>query len=340
MEKDASTGWELPGHPEADQPGPGRTEADFKKREELVKQISQKAALNGWSKAEAARRIDMASGTFHQWFSGKYAGRLDAQNEKVMQFLASSETMTRLANSIPKSPPFIETKFARDVMNMLTAAKIMPAMVMVSAEAGIGKTATARHYKARTPNTFMVTISPHTKTVHGTLLAIAEALDIHQPNQAKIVSAIGKRIERIGDGTLIIVDEGQNLIDESMNQLRHFVDMYGCGIALLGNSETYTRFHKTWSDGPHYGQLKRRIYKRMNVEKPHLEDLTAFIHACDIAEPEMVRFLTGVGLKPGALGQVDMTVKLAKMSAAGSDQPLSIGHLKAAWQSRDVGALA
>ncbi len=79
---------------------------------------------------------------------------------------------------------------------------------------------------------------------------------------------------------------------------------------------------------------------RKSRSKPRVEDLAAFISGWGVNDPECAKFLTGIGMKSGALGQIDKTVKLASMLAMGSNQPLNISHLKAAWQNRDVEDMA
>ena len=221
-------------------------------------------------------------------------------------------------------------------MDALMSAQSLPGMVMVCGTAGVGKTVTARHYQATRPHTYLATVSPHTRTVHSMLAEIADELDVQQYNPGKLVRSIGQRLKRTGGGTLLIVDEAQNLVDEAINQLRHFVDNYQCGVALLGNDEIYTRFGKTWTDGPRFGQLRRRIFKRVRHMQPTQGDLRSFIAAWGIKDPDQIKFLTGIGLKPGALGQIDMTCKLAAITAHGRQSPVTLDDLKAAWANRDV----
>ena len=161
-------------------------------------------------------------------------------------------------------------------------------------------------------------------------------MNIQQRDAARLVRSIGQTLERSGPYPLLIVDEGQNLVDDAVNQLRHFVDKYKTGVALLGNSETYGRFQKDWSQGPKYGQLKRRIFKRMQRGTAERQDLIDFIGAWGVTDAEQTKYLLAIGKKPGAMGQIDMTLKLATMSAMGAQEELSISHLRAAWENRDV----
>jgi len=334
MTKHESTSWDIDQSVEI-KTGEGRSLEDLETRRELVIKVSEIAQNEEWSKAETARRIDIADGTFNQYLSGKYQGRFDKINANVKNWLDTYEQSKEIVAQIPVSPSYLSTGFAKEVEDALTAAQLMPGMVMITADAGFGKTMAAKQYAATRPNCHLVTISPYTKTVHASLMEVA-AVVCDGASINNMVRVIGNRLKRTGAGTLLIVDECQNLNDDAINQLRHFLDDYGCGIALMGNTETYTRFKTSWSDGPKYAQLKRRIFRRIIRQKPKLADLKKFIKAWGVIDEKEVEFLCGVGMKPGALGQIDMTVKLAKLVAAGEGVDMKLSHLKAAWANRDV----
>ncbi|WP_245415429.1 AAA family ATPase [Hoeflea marina] len=277
----------------------------------------------------------MPDGTFNQWFSGKYDGRLDTQNEKVERWIVSVDEMAGLAATVPVSPGFIKTRTAGEITDTLVFAQMMPDFVTITAAAGTGKTFACKQFAVTRPNVFMVTMSPHTKTVHGMLVELATALDITQHNPAKLVRAVGRRLLNSGGGSLLIVDEAQNLVDSAVDQLRHFVDIYSCGVALVGNEEIYSRFSRS-TDGPSYAQIKRRIGKRVRLAKPRAEDINALLDAWGISEPDTRKVLTGIGMKDGALGQIDKTLKLASMTAAATGQAVNAAMVRAAWSNRDV----
>lgn len=316
-----------------------RTDQDVDDWWGLVDQVIDIATAQSWSKAEVARRIGMADGTFSGWLSGKYTGRLDNQNKQIGQWLNSIEEMAGITASIPSSPTFLQTKSSMDIMETLTWAQATADMVAITLNAGMGKTQTCRHYRATRPHVCYITMSPHTKTVHGMLVELAAELEITVLNPAKLVRAIGKRLERTDGGMLLIVDEAQNLKEEAINQLRHFVDNYKCGVALVGNNEISSRFSKNNKDQADE-QLKSRLGKRLKREKPRAEDLHVFISAWGVTEQDCIKFLTGIGMKGGALRQIDKTMKLATMIARGSNQLVSLDHIQAAWKNRDVEDLA
>lgn len=318
-----------------------RTEQDISLWWGLIDRVIDVARLNSWTKTEVARRIGMAEGTFSQWFSGKYNGRLENQNLQVSQWLDALEETASLVATIPTSPAFIKTRSSNEIQETLAWAQMTVDLVVITFGAGFGKTAACRQFRNTRPHVFMVTMSPHTKTVHGMLNELAAELEVQVFNPARLSRAIGQRLQRSGNNPLLIVDEAQNLCDDAINQLRHYVDNYGCGIALVGNSEIYGRYAKKADGiGPSYAQLKSRYGKRLRRDNPIVEDLHTFIEAWGVNEPEMVKFLLGIGMKGGALRQIDKTMKLASMYALGSEEQLSIKHLKAAWQNRDVEDMA
>ncbi len=312
----------------------GRSEQDLADWRTLTARVSGIASTNGWTKAEAARRIGMPDGTFSQWYSGNYTGRLDAQNVKVRQWLDSAESAATIAMAIPAGPGFVMTRTAAEIFGTLELAQIAPDMVIITLAAGMGKTHTCRHYCATRPHAFRVTMRPQTKTCHAMLVEIARSLGVMENNPAKLDSAIGARLQRNGRQTLLIVDEAQNIEDRAIDELRYFLDEYGCGIALTGNTSVYGRF-KDRQGGPDYAQIKRRTGRRLHRAQPHPEDISALIDAWDITDVDQRNLLTGIGRKPGHLGTIDKTIRLAWLQAAGERSPLDVKHIRAAYKNRE-----
>ncbi|EFO31645.1 bacteriophage DNA transposition protein B [Roseibium sp. TrichSKD4] len=317
--------------------GDNRSEEDVARWEELTAKVADIAKANNWSQGEVARRCGLPAASFNLWYSGKYSGRLDSQNNKIQNWLQQLEETQDLVGRIPSSPDFLTTRFAREVFETLAWAQATNDVAVITCIAGIGKTAVCRHYARVRPNVYMATMSPNTKTPYAMLIELAEELEVQEHNPARHGRAIGRKLARAGGNTLLIVDEVQNLQDDAINQLRHFSDNYQCGVALVGNSEVYTRFAQGRKNGRSYDQLKSRFGKRISREKPYPEDINMFIKAWDIEEPKAVAMLRGIARKGGALRQIDKTMKLASMLAIGDGSNLvSVEHIEQAWTNRDV----
>lgn len=306
---------------------------------ELVDAVRALGQMNDWSKAEVARRIGMPDGTFSQWYAGSYAGQLGKQNAKVQQWVEVLKETAGFLERIPEKPAFQRNRIASEIIDTLTLAQSTGDMVMITLDAGSGKTETCRHYRSTRPLVYLVTASPHTRSVHGILNDMAAELEVVEYNPTRLTRAIGKKLERVGSGTLLIVDEAQNLTDEAINQLRHFVDINGTGLALVGNDEISGRLvHR--QNGPSYAQIKSRLAMHLKRRKPYSEDIAARIHDWGIEDVGAIKFLTGIGLKAGALRQIDKTMMLARMAALGDGCEVTLKHVKAAWKNRDVEELA
>ncbi|MDQ0454626.1 AAA family ATPase [Rhizobium paknamense] len=332
-----ASSWERP--LQAPEVSANKSEADIAKWGELVDRVIAVARQYRWSKAEVTRRAGMKDATFHQWFSGRYEGRLDNHNAIIEQWLDALEAAASVAAIIPQSPAFMPLRASTEVVETLAWAQICPDLVMITLGAGMGKTAACEYFANTRPHVYHATVSESTKTVHGMLTELAEQLGVQENNPARLARAIGGKVKRTGEGTLLIVDEGQHLNDEALNQLRHFVDVYKCGVAVVGNSEVYSRFTRG-RQGPSYAQLKSRIGKRLQRVQPYPEDLETYIAAWEVSEPSCVKFLMGIGMKGGAFRQIEKTVRMARMVATGEGAEVSLKYLQAAWKNRDVEDMA
>ncbi len=314
--------------------------AEVERWRKLLSRTINVARENGWTKAEVARRTGVPDGTFSQWTNGNYPGVLANINDSVNNWLDALEESSGIAASLPVSPKFIRTATGSEIFNVLLYSQISAGFTMVVLPSGSGKTTAARHFVNTRPHTWMATVSPHTKTVHGLLVELATELDVHEHNPARLVRAIGRKLQRIGDGTLLIVDEAQNLLPEAINQLRHFVDNYNCGVTLIGNEDTGSAFLKDRGSIASRAQVVTRFDRRLRQERDPAGDALMLIDAWGIAEDDCVKFLSGIATKPGALRNIDRTVRAAAMVALGAGEDLALKHLTAAWRNRDMGDLA
>jgi len=76
---------------------------------------------------------------------------------------------------------------------------------------------------------------------------------------------------------------------------------------------------------------------RVNRDRPHKADIAAVIDAWGITDPDSRQLLAGIGMKDGALGQIDSTLKIAHMLAEGAGQRLDANWIRTAWSNRDMG---
>ncbi len=313
--------------------------ADIDVWRKLVARTIDAAVNYGWTKAEVARRAGVPDGTFSPWFSGKYLGILANVNQSFANWLDALEASQSMAAIMPVSPPFQRTTVGMDVYNALLFAQVTAGFIRVTLPAGSGKTTAAKHFMATRPHVFMATLGPSTKTVHGMLVELCAALEVHEHNPARFVRSIGAKLKRVGEGSLLIIDEAQNAVPDAINQLRHFVDNDHCGVALIGNEDTATAFVKDLGRSvASRAQVLSRFDRQVRQSRNPAADAEMIISAWNVEEADCKRFLLGIASKPGALRQIDRTMKAASMLAIGDgEESVRLEHLQSAWKNRDMG---
>ena len=314
--------------------------AEVERWRKLLSRVIDVAREHGWNKAEVGRRAGVMSGTLSQWSNGNYPGLLANVNNDISNWLEALEESVGIAARLPVAPKFIRTATGAEIYNVLLFSQISAGFTMVVLPSGSGKTTAARHFVATRPHCWMATVSPHTKTVHGMLNELATELDVQEHNPTRLVRAIGRKLTRLGEGTLVIIDEAQNLVPEAINQLRHFVDNFNCGVALIGNEDTGTAFLKDRGSIASRAQVVTRFDQRLAFESDPTGDAQMLMDAWGIEDADCRKFLAGIATKPGALRNIDRTVRAAYLIALGAGDDLKLAHLTRAWRNRDMGGLA
>ncbi len=294
------------------------------------------AEKHGLSRTQVAQRSDVPLGTLSPWYDGRYPGNYDNVNERIVKWLDAEQDRGSRLIEVSEAPDYIETPTSRDVWDTLMWAQQKPGMVAITLAAGMGKTTTCSQYVAMVPATFMVTMRRTTATPMGMLREIARVLNITERSTHLLDSAVGERLRRNnGRKTLLIIDEAQNLGDEAIDQLRWFLDSHKCGLALVGNMDVQTRYGGGVTPREGYGQIHRRISKRLLRLKPKPQDIATLIDAWGVEDEGARKLLSAIGTKPGTLGQIDETLKLAKLLAAGSGgTAVTADHVRQAWINR------
>lgn len=296
--------------------------------EEIRARVRAVMEAEGLSQTDVARESGIAYGTFTGWLAGTYQGKNDRVAGEVQIWLSSRVERKRQATIMPREPGFQMTPTAGEILDMLAYAQMVPGIVVSAGGAGIGKSSSAMQYAATNPNVWLVTMEPCTHSVYPMLGAIAEAMSITEKVQTKLSRAIGRKVH--GSGGLLIIDEAQHLDTKALDQLRSLHDLYGVGIALLGNKDVYSRLEGEGRSAG-FAQLFSRIDMRMSQAKPKAGDMCALIKAWGVEDKEEIKLLKAIAGKPGALRGMTKVLKLATMLATGAGEGRTIKHIKAAY---------
>lgn len=303
---------------------------------QLRDEVVALARRHNMTKTAVTKRAGISPSTFWGWFDGTYKGVIANVSDQVARFLESFAEQNAAASRFPQAPGWLETPTARKVEDALMFAQMAPEMVVIVLGAGMGKSLTAEAFVARTPHAWLVTMRPTTASVNNMLRELCEVFGITERDPAKLDRAIGAKLKRNGRHTLLVIDEAQNLTDQAVNQLRSYLDLYGVGIALLGNEELYGRFGGT-SVKPAYAQLHSRFGLRLRQLQPADGDVEVLLDAWGLEDVQIRKLMHAVAKKPGALRHVTKVLQLGSMIAMGANRPLAIEDVKAAIVNRGLG---
>ncbi len=214
--------------------------------------LAETATRLGWTRTEAGNRVGVPLGTLSPWLDGTYRGSYSGIASRVRAGLDAVEEQAAAAAHIPNTSTYLDTRSAREITATLVYAQTAAEMVTITAAAGVGKTTTCRHYAATRPHAVRVVMNASTGNKHAMLKRIATALGVIERDPARLLDAVGERLQRNGRSPILMVDEAQWLADDAVNLLRYFMDEHGSGIALLGNEEVAAK----WGRDPRPGRAR------------------------------------------------------------------------------------
>jgi hypothetical protein len=291
---------------------------------------------SGWTQSEAARRCGVPNSTLSEFLRGHYKGNKLAIADKLERWLATEDARLETDSAVIADPGFVETSAATQVIQALTFAQSGPSMALITMGSGLGKTMALQWYQANRLHAFRVAIEPVDARPQRALRKIAATLGLYsrsrslQDTQQEIMGRL-----KGGDGRkpLLMVDEAQHLTEDAVNQLRFLLDEARCGLALCGNEDLMTRYSLS-ATREGYGQIHRRVGMRVHILKAPPGDVDRILDALAITDADMRRLAHQIAARPGSLGQVVDTLKLASLIAYGAGRSMTPGDVRQAWQNR------
>lgn len=286
---------------------------------------------------DVARESGIPYGTLSSWLTGSYPGRADNVAARVQRWIESREVRKQIAATAPEAPRFVKTPTAEAVQELLRHAQHMPDLATFLGAPGIGKTSAACHYTATTSNVWKITADPTLTKTRAVLIDICRVLKIYAGGMP---SQLQRRIcDKVrGTGGLLIIDEAQHLLPETLDLVRSIHDQADIGIALLGNERVQSRLE---GDGrkEQFAQLTSRVGMRRRRGKAQARDIDALLDAWDVTEAEPRLLLRVIASRPGALRLMTKTLKMAHMLAAPEGVPPSAMHIRTAFSKVSTEAL-
>lgn len=231
-------------------------------------------------------------------------------------------------HAIPEyiEPEWVDTPTSMQITQALIYAKTTPTIALIYGGAGLGKTYTSRQFwfensnsqipgsYSRKSTVYMVTAHPGMSTVASALCAINEA--VGRTGDAYRNDTMTRQIiQALNHGDLLIVDEAQHLDIKALDQIRHFHDVCGIGVAYLGNEEINTRINGRGRQAPFLGPLRSRVGMRLPVPHPREADVTAILKAWNVQGQKENDYALSIGMSNVGLRGLTQVLRQAAIIA-------------------------
>ena len=287
-----------------------------------------------WS--QLAKESGIPQGTLTTFAAGTYGAKDGGGNvaRKVFQFRQMVEAQSMRQSRLPTNPGYFDTRTSLRMMDLLEIAH-SGRITVVGTGPGTGKTFTMDEYAERAGSTVRVTMSPSTGNLLAMTKAVLAALGVEQRHLSKADASAMVVARMSGKRLLLVIDEGNWLTLESIEQLRFWHDMMGIGICIFGNEQLV----QTIKTGPKRDQLARLLSRIANMHEqrtPLPEDVAIFCDKWGIEQPDIRRYLENIALTPdsGGLRECKQLIEAATMLAVADDRGLSISDLRDAQSER------
>ena len=267
---------------------------------EIIRKFERRIIETG-SVAKALGNADISASTMSSIRTGTYKGVVDKMFSRISSFLEIKNENSK----VYKHSGYVPTSISESIYENIRTAHISGVCVMVTGDAGIGKTEAAKHYQAEhSDNSVIITASEPktTKTEMFEMLAEKLGIDLSETRRGMYFRKIRSELH---DGTVIIVDEAQNFRFDAIDTLRGFADYFRnenlgtVGIVCMGNDTFRQQFFGKSGIG------KEQVWNRF-VERPKYETKDIRFSDIELLFPELakkgmkdeLKFLYGVALSP------------------------------------------
>lgn len=266
---------------------------------QLIKGL-ELAIIDEGSATNLAQKLDMSSTTLSNIRKGKYSGAIDDKFEDIKNYLElrDEKSNTYISNQ------YIPTYTSQKIYEHIRTAHVQGGCVMITGDAGIGKTETIKEYKRKNPNRTIVLEPIHLNTSELDMLELlADELGI-DINGVKPSRLYKKILSELYSGLIIIVDEVQKLTFRAVDTLRGYSDIFkskgeSLGIAFIGNDVFRQQFYGKRGIG------KEQVWNRC-IERPKFESKNIPFSDIEMLFPVLARrgmkkelkFLHAIALSP------------------------------------------
>ena len=210
----------------------------------LLAKFDELAAEMG-SANKAANRIGIPASTISMLKKGAYSGNKDAQFAKLAAYFDTKTEGAEGYSEVDYAPTSISEK----IYQTIKTCQIKGGVAIATGDSGIGKTKAVQKYHSDNPlNSIVITVNPCFKSAKAVLKLIA--LELNVPISQSTDDLWIAIAQKLHDGMVIIIDEGQLLTFHGIETIRSFADYFSdrgqtLGVAFVGDNGIEEKFVTT-----------------------------------------------------------------------------------------------
>ncbi|MPW30484.1 AAA family ATPase [Agarivorans sp. B2Z047] len=289
---------------------------------DAVNEVIKSAAITA---NQVAKEVGLSPAVISGFLKGSYGGNNDAVNNKLKNWLEVRDS--RLQQIVNRG--YVETHSGKQIHTALQYAHAASCITVVFGISGVGKTFAAREYARLNNNCWMITASPSASSLSECLYEIALELGMSDAPRRKgpLCRALARRLTDTGG--LLIVDEADHLGYDALEELRILQEKTNIGLTLIGNDRVYSQL-TGGRRSEEFARLFSRLAKKTGLHKTKQNDVIAIAKSWGIEGKKERQFMQKVAERPGALRLLNMTLRIAAITAYGQEKPITLDHLRAA----------
>ncbi|MDD7438603.1 MAG: ATP-binding protein [Bacteroidales bacterium] len=256
-------------------------ELTLKQKKEVTRSLDRYVTKIG-SQSKAAKAMDIAASTLGAVLKGQY----DIVSDEMLRKIESYTTQNAQWS-------LVETGAYKEITEVLTLAKEQCGVTWITADAGSGKSSTARDYADKVRNVYYILCNEDMRK-RDFLDAICRAIGVYNYATRTLSMAMYDIVERLRklDQPLLIFDEADKLSDQILN---YFVQLYNeledkAGMVFLSTPYIKVRMERGIRCNKRgFAELNSRIGRRFFVVSPtNAGDIYAICKANGIGEDGII----------------------------------------------------
>lgn len=271
---------------------------------------------------QISKETGLSTSVISQFLNETYSGDNEQIAETISRYLTIGKE--RL-NTVQKSCFYPGLYNTQEVLFACNYAHRKNDVVLVSGDAGAGKTTALRYYAQNNTGVIFVTANACAVTAAAILSLICREIGLQSTNRRAVL--MNGLVEHLaGTNRLIIIDEADHLSLDALQAVRNLNDQAGCGIVFAGNDKIYRQMFSP-RRGYEFDQVRTRIIVRKKVFNDYTAEEISAIFPGLTENSECIGYL----LKLSSVESLRTAAKLFDVATEFADekgQRLGIKHLR------------